>query len=369
MPYTKSRKMETGIWRCKNRARDARYVAEISFVDTETYKRVRRWRTFNRLDLARQWRRKMQDNDVRIRLEAKRKVKNLTFTEFVPQYLDSWALDRKDSTIRRERSRINSLLIPVLGEHSLRSITQLDIERFLGQRRSGGACPATCNRDLCRLKNMFRKAEEWGYVEVNPTAHLKQSPERIKPQSFLTIEEVERLLEACEPRIKPIVEVAANTGMRWGEIAALEWRDVDFERGQLHIRDPKNREDRHVPMNGSVVASLQEHRRQQAAWAGKIISHVFTNPRLGRPWSDIRVPFKAALKTAGIDESFPFKNLRHTAASHLTMAGVDLRTVGQILGHKTAHVTLRYAHLSQDHLKDAVERLKFETLEAEQVSK
>lgn len=206
---------------------------------------------------------------------------------------------------------------------------------------------------------MFKRAVAWGYLDSNPLAGVRQGKVQREEAEYLSREEVAGLLDACPDHLRPLITVAVNTGMRWGELMALEWWDVDFERGFITVRDPKNRETRHVPMNAAVREALELHRRKQAEQVGGIISHVFANPETGKPWNDIRKSYRDALKDAGIDRRVTFHGLRHTAASHLVMAGVDLRTVGKILGHKTAQITLRYAHLAPDFLKGAVDRLDF----------
>ncbi len=222
-----------------------------------------------------------------------------------------------------------------------------------------GVTAATTNRDLCRIKNIFRKAQEWGLVASNPAAGIKQTRERIVEQDFLSEDEVACLIEACDDRLRPLVLTAAHTGMRWGELTGLEWKDVHFDRALIYVRDPKNSVDRHVPMNADVLEALSEHKDNQAIDVGGISRPVFANPSTGKPWTDVRKMFRAALDAAGIERHFLFKNLRHTAASHMVMRGVDIRTVGKILGHLTLEMTMRYAHLSPDHLKDAVGRLTY----------
>ena len=244
----------------------------------------------------------------------------------------------------------------MFGDRPLRSITRKDIEVFLAKRRDQGASPATTNRDLCRMKNMLRKAEDWGVIASNPAAGIRQAREQIVAQDYLSVDEVANLIEASDDRIRPLIVTAVYTGMRWGELMSLEWRDVNFANGTIHIRDPKNREDRHTPMNVAVIEILAPLKPDVREWAR---NPVFVNPATGKPWNDIRKPFRAALTRAGIERHFPVKNLRHTAASHLAMSGVDLRTLGEILGHKDPKVTLRYAHLSSSHLRDATDKLNF----------
>ena len=134
-------------------------------------------------------------------------------------------------------------------------------------------------------------------------------------------------------------------------------RDIDFENCQITVRDSKNNEMRHVPMNPVVVNTLK-------ARPG-IIPLVFANPRTGEPYKDVRKSLRTALKDAKITKGLTFHGLRHTAASHLIMSGVGLRTVGKILGHKTAQITLRYAHLEPEYLKGAIDKLDYSVKEDE----
>ena len=358
MPYERGKKVETGIWRLKG---SREYLVEVSFSDPDTGERVRRWKTLNRLDLAQRWRRTMQDENARREMGGGRRRTSMTFSDFVGDYLETWAPERKPTTVAAERKRIVLHLVPAFGTKPLSVITRKEIELYLTRRRGEGAKPGTTNRELCRLKNILKKAQEWELIETNPAGGIKQARERIVEQDYLSEDETARLLEVCDERIRPMVMLAVYTGMRWGELAGLRWRDVSFERGTARLRDTKNNEDRYVPLNSEVLKTLKELRGN-----GKGDGVVFTNPATNEAWTDIRKPFRASLKAAGIDRHIPLKNLRHTAASHLVMNGVDLRTVGQILGHKSLQVTLRYAHLAPDHLQEAVGKLKYRKKETKQ---
>ena len=145
--------------------------------------------------------------------------------------------------------------------------------------------------------------------------------------------------------------MALHTGMRWGELAHLQWQDVDFHTRTLVVRKSKSGEGRRVPMNRVVTETLQAFRKARKAFRG----FVFTSPEgeflhnFGRAWAK-------AVKDAEI-ENLRFHDLRHTAASRMVMGGVDLYTVKEILGHKTLVMTQRYSHLSPAHQRQAVERL------------
>jgi len=161
-------------------------------------------------------------------------------------------------------------------------------------------------------------------------------------------EEIARLIPACPSYLEPIVTVALNTGMRKGEILNLKWNDLDFRNRLIYILQTKNKKVRKIPMNNIVFRTLLRVRKNPKS------PYVFCKKKDGSPYRDIRDGFKNALKRAGI-RHLRFHDLRHTFASHLVMAGVDLKSVQELLGHRTFDMTLRYSHLSPDHKRKAVE--------------
>jgi integrase len=147
--------------------------------------------------------------------------------------------------------------------------------------------------------------------------------------------------------------LALNTGLRRGELLRLQWHDVDLERRLLTVRgeDAKTGQTRHVPLNSEAAA---------VATVWKSISeadgHVFGSSDNSKPLSYIRKAWTGVLEAAGV-VSFRFHDLRHTFASNLVMAGVDINTVRELLGHKSIAMTLRYAHFAPEHKAAAVETL------------
>jgi integrase len=207
---------------------------------------------------------------------------------------------------------------------------------------------------------MFNKAIHWGYLTQNPlhdVQDFKEPPGRVR---YLTDVEVEILLNSCYGHIKSIVIVALNTGMRKGEILNLEWRDVDLRNRLIIIRNTKNNESRTIPINEILYETLTllGHTTDE--------QYVFAN-RNGNPFGDVRTSFRNALKRAGI-EDFRFHDLRHTFASKLVMRGVNIRTVQTLLGHKDIAMTMKYSHLSDAHLKEAVKKLEVGTNLAQEAS-
>ena len=243
------------------------------------------------------------------------------------------------------------------GKKLIAEITRRDVERYVADRKAEGSNPATVNRELCCLKNTLRKAVDWGYLETNPAWGVKQERESPPEYGFLTEGETDALLATCEGQLRAIVTLAVYTGMRRGEIFKLEWRDVAFDQGEngmITVRDPKNRETRHIPMNTLVRQALAELPNRLGA--DKRHTYVFTDSD-GEALTDVRRPYDESLKRAGIDRHFRFHDLRHTFASHLVMKGVDLQSIAKLGGWKTLQMVMRYAHLALDHLQDAVDRL------------
>lgn len=157
-----------------------------------------------------------------------------------------------------------------------------------------------------------------------------------------------KLLENCHEPLYTIITIALNTGMRKSEILNIKWSDVDFNRKLIYLLETKSGDKRAVPMNNIIFNTLHKVSKSPKN------PYLFHN-RTGQPYQDIKKSFHKALKMAEI-KNFTFHDLRHTFASHLVMMGVDLKTIQELLGHKTFLMTIRYAHLSPDHRKAAVDK-------------
>jgi len=251
-----------------------------------------------------------------------RKERTVSFKEMAREYIEVYSRPNK-SSCRRDKISVKHLL-SFFGEKALQNISPLDVEKYK-QKRVKEVAPSTVNREIACLKAIFNKAKE------------------------LEKEEITKLVEACPEYMKSIVIVALNTGMRRGELLKLKWNDIDFRNRIIYILETKNNEIRKIPMNNVTFKTLLKVRKNPKS------PYVFCK-KDGSPYKDIRESFKKALKKAGI-QNFRFHDLRHTFASHLVMAGVDLKTVQELLGHKTFTMTLRYSHLSPDHKRRAVDIL------------
>jgi integrase len=240
------------------------------------------------------------------------------------------------------------LLCQAFGDLQLSEITPLIIDGYISQR-AASLKPATVNRDVVVLRHMFVKAIAWGKALANPVAHVKPLRVDNRRLRYLSHEETPRLLRVADEDLRPLLITALHTGLRRGELFALTWQDVDFRLGVIRVVHTKNGERREIPMTNTLRETLLKLPRRLAS------GYVFPG-KTGHGLVDIRKCFHRALREAGI-EGFVFHDLRHTFASYLVMAGVDLITVKEFLGHKDLKMTLRYAHLAPDYKRAAISRL------------
>jgi integrase len=298
-----------------------------------------------------------------LRGEFKFKRENkVHFEAFTKDYLEHCRTNKKRSVSRDENS-IKFLEANFSGM-LLSKITPWHIEEYKKKRLDGEiklppepgskkrkdwkVKPATINRELACLKHMFSLAIIWKMADENPVKEVQLFQEQQIEMRILTRDEMDRLVTNASPRLRPIVLIALNTGMRKGEILHLRWHDVDFDNHFLFLKQTKSNRPRKVPMSRFVADVLGAIKR-----SGEF---VFVNPKTGKPLSDLQTPFKAACHKAGISD-LRFHDLRHTAATYMVIGGIDLVTVKEILGHATIQMTMRYAHPTPENKRKAVDVL------------
>jgi integrase len=238
---------------------------------------------------------------------------------------------------------------------ALRAITAADAERYIARRSEAGTRSSTINREITVLKHILRRAVLWEYLSRNQVAAVKPLKERPGRTRFLSVEEVEKLLQACtfpDARselgrlyLRPFVLIALNTGMRRNEILSLTCNSVDWTNHFVTLETTKNGDTRHVYLNETALETMRS------------LPTTIDAERLFpfRPWQ-ITMAFRRAAKRAGI-EDFRLHDLRHTFASYQAMAGVQARGLQALLGHKDNRMTMRYSHLADTYLRDAVNRV------------
>ncbi len=263
------------------------------------------------------------------------------------------AIMRTDAGYRRA--------LEAFGGRRADSVTAREIEVW----RDGLAeslSPASVAHHLTMLRAIFNRGVRDGKLPSSPTLRVEFPRENNARLRYLTEDEEPRLIDALAERLRPLAIVAIHTGLRAGELLRLRWSDVDFGSGSIHVREAKSGEGRRLPLNQTGLAALRQLRGERP----KVIQlevrrgaieggHVF-GPDGNALRMSLNREFRRAVKAAGIDE-LRFHDLRHTFASRLAMRGLDLYRIQTLLGHKTARMTMRYAHLSPGALRDAVEAL------------
>jgi site-specific recombinase XerD len=290
------------------------------------------------------------------KLPILRNVVVITFDEIAKDALE-YSRSHKIS-FEDDEDRMNYVL-EEFGGRPVDSIRPNEIERWLSRmtRQVGKERvplkPATLNRYRALLSLVFRIAVQNGKAHSNPARLVRPRRENNAVIRYLLPEEERRLravaLDDC-PHHLPELDLALNTGMRQGEQYNLTWEHIDFERRLITIPRSKHGDPRYIELNDTAIAALRTAQSQ-----ANDSPHVFLNC-YGQKLSKPREWFEAAVKKAGI-QRFTWHCLRHTFASRLVMAGVDLRTVQELMGHKTIQMTCRYAHLAPKHRLAAVQRL------------
>jgi integrase len=271
-----------------------------------------------------------------------------------------------------------------LYNRKLMDITPWVIESWSKQARKNGLMSATINRRVSTLKSVLSRAALWGVIEDSPLRGMKHlKTDKTGKVRYLTGDEEKRLRNALEARqeryreervshnkwltvrhrdglsglderftdyLMPMVIIALNTGMRRGELFNLIWSDIDLEKRQLTVQGSgaKSGNTRYLPLNDEAFSTLVAWRNQNSG-----LGLVFPSPVTGERLGHIKRSWAGLIKLADI-HNFRFHDLRHSFASKLVMAGVDLNTLRELLGHASMDMTLRYAHLAPEHKAAAV---------------
>ena len=291
--------------------------------------------------------------------EAKKKA-NVTFDDFFEkQYIPS----REPKALKPELSLYEYWIKPVIGAKRFSEITELDMVKIRKKATKKGKSPRTIQYCYHVVRMIFNESAKHKIYE-GPCPVTRNINRAIKSDNaktrFLTESEADQLLEALKKRSKlthDMALVSLYCGLRAGEVCALDWSDVDLDRGLLTLRDTKSGKNRTVLMPDQVKAMFQ------AMEPGKGNVPVFVNSK-GKRLKMISKTFSRTVAALGLNEGISdrrqkvtFHTLRHTYASWLVQAGTPLLTVQKLLGHSTITMTQRYSHLAPDNFQKAAEIL------------
>jgi integrase len=301
----------------------------------------------------------------------------------VEQYLESWLGDI-EGTIRRHtyeqyKSVVGKHLIPEIGKTKLKHLSRPAIRKLYRERKQTGLSSRTVEYIHVFLHKALKDAAEDGLISTNPAQGLKLPQRDAKETRALNPEQVGALLEAArEDRLEALYVVALHTGLRRGELLALRWNDVDFEKGTLRVDEsldqhgtfhaPKRKDSRRtLGLTPVSLVALKAHRAHQNKERLKVGERwednglVFPNT-VGRPMNPsnlYRREFQPLLERAGLaGEGFKCHFLRHTFATTLAANGVHPSTAQKLLGHMDIRMTLAiYTHATDDMQDAAVDAI------------
>ena len=290
----------------------------------------------------------------------------LNFGEAARRYIvhAEGVLMRKPTTIADYTSMARRHLGPFFGARSLASIRVDAVAGYIQAKMQEGLAPKTISNHLNFAHAVFGHAMKRGWATANPVAAADRPRGRSRNGDvrFLTADEIDALLGAVPSDLHGPTDVAlyltaAYTGLRQGELAALRWRDVDWEAGVVRVRrnftrggfgTPKSRRSvRAVPMAKRVASELKHHRASTRHARDDDL--VFGHPNTGQPYdaSRMRKRFRVALESAGI-RAVRFHDLRHSFGTRMAAAGAPLRAIQEWMGHSDYATTLIYADYAPD---------------------
>jgi integrase len=281
-------------------------------------------------------------------------------TKYLPHIRDN---RRNPESVTNEEILFKKWVDPVLGERPLAEIAPLHLEKIKSTMLKAGRAPRTARYALELVRQVFNHAMRQGlYAGENPVSKVKIPSVDNRRMRFLSREEAEALLDNLAGRSKTTHDIAALSlyaGLRFGEITALQWGDVDLERGTLLLRDTKSGKTRAAFINEQIKAILASRPKGKPTTA-----YVFPDKKHGGRIGKISSAFGRAVNELKLNEGiedrrqkFTFHGLRHTFASWLVEDGTDLYTVKELLGHADFAMAARYSHVGAESLRAAVNRL------------
>jgi integrase len=271
----------------------------------------------------------------------------LPLSVFFDQY-EKWAENNLAHTTVVRLKRILPNFKDVVGsQKSIHGIDFSDMDRFVESCRKRKHHPETINVQIRHIKAAFGWAANprRKILKDNPFRGYKQIRYNKKPPAFLEIDQIQKVFDAIgkNRQYRIIFALYVYTGARREEIHRLEWKDLKVD--SVRIAETKTYKPREVPISDSLANILSKYPRG----VGRLFS--INIDQMSRR-------IKYYLRKAGVGHLRPH-DLRHTFASHLIMSGVDLKTVGELLGHTSYQATMIYAHLLKEHKVRAIAKLPY----------
>jgi integrase/recombinase XerC len=286
----------------------------------------------------------------------------------VAQFLRFLAIERNASplTVKSYREDLTALLDYAQQLYGRlpepRDVTPLDLRGYVSALHDAGYAKSSVARRLASLRTFFKFCQREGWTDVNPAKPLRNPrPDRKLPH-FLTTEEITRLLEAPPAntvaglRDRAILETVYSAGLRVSEVVGLDDGDLDFESELVRVRG-KGRKERLSPLGSYAMRAIKRYAAKRTLSPKERSgpqAPVFVN-KFGRRLTTRSVArmLEKHIATASLDGRTSPHTLRHSFATHLLDRGADIRSVQELLGHKSLVTTQIYTHISTAGLRAA----------------
>lgn len=319
-------------------------------------------------------------------------VEELTLGKWLEQWLKVFVVGHvKLKTEERYKTAVKKHIIPNIGDINVKILTSLQIQEFINSLHENGGVkgiglsPRTVNSARTVLSTALKQAVGAGIIDKNPVLFTKPIKTNRREISVLNKDECRKLVEAAKAESNQAfwiaVVIALETGLRKGEIFGLRWRDINFNKQQLTVNttvvtsnhgiviqdSTKTKYSRRtVKLTESTIRKLKEYKEWQLAYLNAIGAKdiydgfLITSERgsVKDPNNFSYVTFKSLLKKAGLRDNIRFHDLRHTHATQLLQAGVDIKSVSERLGHSSIRITLdTYTHVLPSMNDNVIQKL------------
>jgi len=281
-----------------------------------------------------------------------------TFDEAADAWIARVETRYAERTLHNATGALRKHLRPAFGPRPVASIRRLEVRDFAASLAAKGMAAGSIRQVTTVLAQVLGGLVEDGELEANVAAKLGRYGERRERRTAPTPEQVEKLVAAMRPEARPVVELAASTGLRRIELLQLRWADVELEAREIVIRRSKTAAgERVLPMFGSARRVLLEQKARSRFTRPEdlVFPTVVGTPESPNAW--IAREFMPALKRAGLEGAFTFHALRHFAVPRLIEQGANILLVSRVAGHSRPSLTLDvYSHLLKEGLAEAAER-------------
>lgn len=287
-------------------------------------------------------------------------LKPITLKEFQKEY-EKYIEETKSKKYLRSVQFSFKMLNEFAGEIQLSKIDVKLVESFIQSKyKTSKSSASLCYRNL---KASLSTALRWNYIKSNPFQAIKQPKQISKFPIYISEVELQKILKnVLNPRLKNMILISFDAGLRLGEVVSLKWTDIDLQQKIIKVSNSKefttkSKQDRIIPMTDRLykmfltiapnVFTLKEN-----------TDFIFIGKNKVRYNLDyISRSFKRVIRANNLNEAYTYHTLRHSFASNLVNRGVSLFIVSKLLGHQDLKTTQIYSHLQPENLFEAVDKL------------